>query len=130
MRVASTSDAYLDHATRFVHGYYTRRGSELRFEISLENAARHTMVGSRAFTGAPLAAMTAAAHTIDASARDFSTGREDAVDAWGHRDFETAVARDPNFDTAWLAWVETLLQQRDTAPNQKQVIWSSISDSW
>ena len=110
-RAGSVADAYLLNATHVIHGTYTSRG----FEISVENAARHKLSGFRTYKGPLLAVMNAAAKEISPSARAFSATREDAVDAWGHRDFEKAVALDPGFGAAWLAWIETLAQRGDTA---------------
>ncbi len=113
LRAGSASDGYLAQAGRFLHGYVTRRDGALRFDIAEEDATRHKMTKTAAYSGSVLSAMTAAAKAIDPAAREFSTAREDALEAWGRREFERAVAIDPDFGTAWLAWVETLIQQRD-----------------
>jgi TolB-like protein len=57
MRVLTLRDAYLQHATRFLHGSVTRHGAELRFEIELEDASRHKMVATREIEGPVLTAM-------------------------------------------------------------------------
>ena len=111
-RVAAISDAYLDKASHIVHGYFT---TDRRFEIEIEDASRHKLTDPRQYSGPVLSAMTAAAKAIDPSAHNFSSTHEDAVDAWGHRDFEKAVAIDPDFGAAWLAWVETQIQHGDAA---------------
>jgi len=115
VRAGSVSDGYLQNAGQFVHGYFTRSGGELRFEVALEDAARHKLTEPRSYSGPLLPAMTAAVKAINPSAREFSTARADAVDAWGHREFQKATAIDPDFGAAWLAWVETLIQHGDTA---------------
>ncbi len=114
-RAGSASDAYLENAGRIVHGYFVKDSSNVRFEIAVESAARHKLTDTQRFSGTLLGAMTAAAKTIDPAARSFSTSREDAVEAWGQRDFEKAIAIDPDFGTAWLGWVELLLQRGDAA---------------
>ncbi len=76
---------------------------------------RHKLTDPRVYSGPPLAAMTAAAKQIDPGAQSFSTSREDAIDAWGHRDYEKAVSIDPDFGIAWLQWMETVIQRGDSA---------------
>ncbi len=115
VRVASAGDAYLQQAVRIVHGYFTRRGDGLRFEVETEDAAKHKISDPHEFAGSTLSAMTAAARSIDPAAKEFSSSKEDAVDAWGHRDFEKAVSIDPDFGAAWLAWLESELAQRNTS---------------
>ena len=115
MGAASISDAYLNQAGRFVHGYLTKDDGKVRYKIAVEDASRHKLSDPREYSGPLLQAMTAAAKGIDPRAENFSTSREEAADAWGHRDFEKAVALDPDFGAAWLAWTEMLIQQRDPA---------------
>jgi len=81
--VPSMSDAYLGRANRIVHGYVTKRGGGLRFEIAIEDASRHKLTDPVAYSGQMISAMTAAAKSIDPAARGFSTGHEEAVEAWG-----------------------------------------------
>ena len=115
VRAGSISDGYLQNAGQFVHGYFTQRGGVLEFQVATEDAVRHKVTGEKAYSGPLLSAMTAAAKGIDPAAHDFSTSRADAIDAWGHLDFEKAVAIDPDFGAAWLAWVETLAKRGDAA---------------
>jgi tetratricopeptide (TPR) repeat protein len=115
VRAAGASNAYLSGATRFLHGYFTGKAPQVRFAIEVEDAARHKMTEFAVQTGPVLTAMNAAAKSIDPAAKDFSTSKEDAVEAWGRGDFEKAVAIDPGFGAAWLAWTESLTQQHNAA---------------
>lgn len=109
------SDAYLARATRFVQGYFTGNSGALRFEVEVEDASRHKMVGEEGGTGDVLSAMNAIAKKMDASAHAFSTPNAEAVAAWGHHEFERAVTLDPDFSTAWLAWADTLALRGEAA---------------
>ena len=108
VRVETVRDAYLNRATCFVHGYFTRRGAGLHFQMEIEDAARHKMAGSEAADGTVLFAMNDVARKLASGARPFSTANPDAVAAWGRGEFERAVTIDPDFGTAWGYWVQQL----------------------
>jgi tetratricopeptide (TPR) repeat protein len=108
VRVETVRDAYLNRATRFVHGYFTRRGAGLHFQVEIEDSARHKMAGAGAADGTVLFAMNDVARKLAPGARPFSTANQDAVAAWGRGEFERAVTIDPDFGTAWTYWAQQL----------------------
>jgi tetratricopeptide (TPR) repeat protein len=108
LRAASVSDAYLDGATRLLHGNFTSRGGTLDFEIETEDATRHKMIARDDLKGAVLEVMNRAAHQIDSQARPFSTANPEALAAWARGDNERAVELDPDFGAAWFNWAEAL----------------------
>ena len=108
VRVETVRDAYLNRATRFVHGYFTHRGAGLHFQIEIEDSARHKMVAAQAADGNLLFAMNDVARKFAPGARPFSTANQDAVAAWGRGEFARAVTLDPDFGTAWMYWAEQL----------------------
>jgi Flp pilus assembly protein TadD len=111
LRVETLSDAYRARATRLVHGYFTKRGDVLRFEVDVEDAARHHMVKNTLADGSVLDAMNSVAKSLDPAAQAFSTSNSGAVAAWGRHDYEQAVMLDPDFGAAWVAWMQTLADQ-------------------
>jgi tetratricopeptide (TPR) repeat protein len=108
LRAPTVSDAYLAAATRFVHGDFVQAHGALRFEIQVEDAARHKMIAQDDLNGAVLDAMNHAAHTLDPQAQPFSTSNPEAVAAWAQGEEERAVTLDPDFGAAWIAWAESL----------------------
>lgn len=115
LRAPNVSDGYLKQATRFVHGYFTGAASTLRFEIEVEDAARHKVAASASENGTVLAAMNAAAKWIAPQAHPFPSPNPEAVQAWGRGEYERAVNLDPDFGAAWLAWAEKLQKTGDAA---------------
>jgi len=111
----SVSDAYLENANRFVHGYFTKTANALRLTVEVEDSASHKMVSTEQIDGSVLASANALAKNLEPKAKPFSTSNEEAIAAWGRGDYEKAVALDPAFGTAWLAWIETLARKGDTA---------------
>ena len=101
-------DAYLEQATRWAHGYFEKRGGGLRFRIVMEDAGRHKITREEAADGGPLEALTAIARQVEPGSIPFSTTNADAVEAWGHANFERAVNLDPDFSAAWLSWTQSL----------------------
>lgn len=108
-------DAYNAQATRFVHGYFERRGGQLRFTFTEEDAASHKMTRTLSVDGDVLAASDRLAKQTDPSAHPFSSTNLEAISAWGQTEFERAVALDPDFSAAWLAWV-----QQETAAGRRE----------
>ncbi|HLH42938.1 MAG TPA: tetratricopeptide repeat protein [Bryobacteraceae bacterium] len=74
----------------------------------IENAALHKIIREKTADGGVLYAMTAIAPQIRPGAVPFSTANPDAVEAWGHANFERAVNLDPDFSAAWLSWAQSL----------------------
>ncbi|HLX45146.1 MAG TPA: hypothetical protein VKR43_16985 [Bryobacteraceae bacterium] len=111
VRAGSTNEGYLAGADRLVHGFFVKSRGGLRIDVQVEDAARHKMVVNADATGDVLPAVSAIAKRLDSGAHPFSTANDQAVAAWGHREYERAVAIDPDFGAAWLAWAETLTQR-------------------
>ncbi len=118
LRAETVRDAYLESATRIVHGYFDRRAGKLHFEIAVEDPDRRKMVSTAAAEGETLSAMNSVAmniaKTAAAGARAFSTSNAAAASAWGHGHFEEAVALDPDFGEAWVAWTAKLAAAGDS----------------
>jgi Flp pilus assembly protein TadD len=111
----SMTDAYLENANRFVHGYFTKTANALRLTVEVEDAATHKTVANEQIDGPVLASATRLAKSLDSKAEPFSTSSEGAIAAWGQGDYEKAVTLDPAFGTAWLAWIETEARKGDSA---------------
>jgi tetratricopeptide (TPR) repeat protein len=109
-------DALGAAATRYVHGFFDRRGPSVHFEISVEDAATHKMTNTLALDGNLLDAMNKLAMSIDPSAHPFSTANPGAVEAWGKGDYQRAVTLDPDFGAAWVAWAQALAAGNPGAP--------------
>jgi Flp pilus assembly protein TadD len=107
-------DGYLEGATRLTHGYFEKRGGKLQFHIVMEDASLHKTTADTTAEGDPLTAMNSLARRIEPAANSFSTTNAEAIEAWGHGNFERAVSIDPDFSGAWLAWVETLVASGDS----------------
>ena len=112
---ASIDDAYLENANRFVHGYFTRTANALRLTVEVEDSASHKMISNEEIDGPVLADVNTLAKRLEPKSEPFSTSNEDAIAAWGRGEFEQAVALDPGFGQAWLAWIETLARRGDIA---------------
>jgi Flp pilus assembly protein TadD len=109
-------DAQLASATHYVHGYFDlRRGAALHFEAVFEDAASRKAVRTLSSEADLLGAGDAVAKTVDPEAQPFSTADRAAAEAWGKGDFERAVALDPDFGHAWLAWTQALAAAKETA---------------
>jgi tetratricopeptide (TPR) repeat protein len=111
---ASISDAYLENASRFVHGYFTKTANTLRLTVEVEDSASHKMVSTEQFDGPVLASANTLARRLDPKAEPFSTSNQEAIADWGRGEFEKAVTLDPSFGAAWLSWIETLVRSGDT----------------
>ena len=103
----AAEDAYLEQATRFIHGYFDLRGGQPHFEVQVEDASRHKMIQSASAAGEPFAALGRLAKTLVPDARMFSTSNPEAAAAWAHGDDSRAVSLDPGFGQAWQAWAES-----------------------
>lgn len=116
LQVDTVSNAYLSQATRFVHGYFTERGGALHFEMDVEDASRHKIIQTADVDGDIVTAMDVLAKQLEPGAHAFSTANPEAVEAWGRGEYERAVAIDPDFSAAWMAWVQTLASAGNTSP--------------
>ncbi len=113
LAAAAVRDAYLERATRLVHGYFEKRSGKLHFEIEVEDAEKHRMIRTAAEDGDLTDAMNRAAKILAPGARAFPAPAA-AVDAWGQGQYERAVTLDPDFALAWLGWVEQTASSSDT----------------
>ncbi len=112
---ATIGEAYLERATRFVHGYFTGTAHSLRLTVEVEDSASHKMVRAEQMNGPMLASVNSLAKRLDPKAEPFSSDNAAAIEAWGKGEFEKAVTLDPGFGTAWLDWIETLSRSGDVA---------------
>jgi tetratricopeptide (TPR) repeat protein len=101
-------DAYLQRATRMVHGYVDLRAGKLHFEVVVEDVERHKMIQTVAAEGSPFTALNGVAKAIEPGAGAFASSNNNALAAWAKGDDATAVMLDPDFGPAWLAWCQQL----------------------
>jgi tetratricopeptide (TPR) repeat protein len=107
LTAGAVRDAYLDRATRLVHGYFEMRSGKLHFEIEVEDVERRRMIQTIAEDGDTLDAMNRAAKILDPGAHAFPASASAAA-AWGRGQYQRAVTLDPDFAAAWLDWIEQL----------------------
>jgi Flp pilus assembly protein TadD len=112
---ATVGEAYLGRAARFVHGYFTGTAAALHLTVEVEDSTSHKMVAHEQLDGPLLASMAALSKSLEPKAEPFGTDNEAAIEAWGRGEYEKAVAIDPAFGSAWLAWMETLARAGDVA---------------
>ena len=110
---ATIGEAYLERATRFVHGYFTGTAGALHLTVDVEDAGTHKMVATEQMDGPLLESVTRLSKRLDPKAGTFGTDNEAAIEAWGRGEYEKAVGIDPSFGTAWLGWMETLARSGD-----------------
>jgi tetratricopeptide (TPR) repeat protein len=129
LAIGALRDVPASGALRVVHGYYSAAGGRLSVHANIEDFATHRMERTLSFSGAlaegmlPLAREIA--REIDTEARELPTRSEAAMRAYvlalenaGRPDgggFEQAVAADPGFGAAYLAWAEALVSRNDRA---------------
>jgi tetratricopeptide (TPR) repeat protein len=113
LTVETVRDARLESATRVVHGYFDRRERALHFEVAVEDPQRRKMISTSVVEGAPLEAINSIASKVGSGIRAFSTSNAEATAAWGRGDHERALALDPDFGEAWLAWTRKLASTGD-----------------
>ncbi len=99
----TVGDAYLERATRMIHGYFEMRAGKLHFEVQVEDAERHKMVQIVAADGDVVSAMRTVANAMRPGASAFASSNNDAIAAWAKGDYASAVTLDPDFGPAWLA---------------------------
>src|SRR5262249_33822119 len=81
---------------------------------AIEDIARHKISREESAVGGGLDGISAIAHRLDARAHAFSSDNREAIEAWGHGDFERAIALDADFGVAWLNWVQILVTRGET----------------
>ena len=108
-------EAYLERATRFVHGYFTGTAGALHLSFEVEDASTHKMVAADRIDGPLLASVAVLSKRLEPNAEPFPSDKESAIEAWGRGEYEKAVTIDPSFGPAWLAWMETLARSGDVA---------------
>ena len=117
---AAVRDAYLERASRLVHGYFEKRSGKLHFEIEVEDAAEHRMIQRVADNGEPaeadargvLESMNRVSKALDPAASAFPASAE-AMSLWSQGKYEQAAGIDPAFALGWLGWLEQLAATGD-----------------
>ncbi len=113
-------DAYLEGATRVVHGYITSRAGKPHLEASVEDVQTRKTVQHYSNDGGVLPALDGLAHVIDAGAHPFPVSDFEAVETWmkalrGQGSFEDAAAKAPDFGLLYVTWAEALATKNDRA---------------
>lgn len=109
-------------AAGILQGYFSIDGGRLRVQAVLENAPTNRTMLTASTAGPPgrvLPLAASLAWQLDPRVRPFSTGSEAAlrayVEALGAADpapaFTRAIAADPGFGTAYVAWAEWLISR-------------------
>ncbi len=111
-------DAYLQGATRIVHGYVTRRRGKLHVEANVENLETRKTVLHFSTSDELLAAFAGVAHAIDPGARAFPVTDPAVVEAWikairSQSGFAEVAARAPDFGLLYVTWAESLAARND-----------------
>jgi TolB-like protein len=113
IRVGRAADAIPAGAAYVIRGYYFRSGGRLRVEAALEDVRRHATAAaasaSAAGEGGAIALGESIARQFDPAARPAGTASAAALDAMIRNDFPAAVAADPDFGAAYVAWVQSLV---------------------
>lgn len=114
--VGALRDVPATGATRILHGYFSDAGGG-RFSVNadLEDAGARRIVKAFSASGAMLPAAREVARAIDPGARELPTKDAGAMRSYATGDFEGAVAADPGFGAAYLAWTQSLLARGDRA---------------
>jgi tetratricopeptide (TPR) repeat protein len=128
-------------ATQVARGYFTRRGDRLEASLAVEDLETQRTART-AQAAAPLRdfairAGDALARQISDFARPFSTNNPDALRSFqtarattdpaaALAGYERAVATDPDFGLAYLAWAQLLLSQRDR-PGAERVVTAGLA---
>jgi tetratricopeptide (TPR) repeat protein len=117
-------------ATQMIEGYFSVRGGRLEVHAVVEDAARvrtvKTAEANGAASGNALLLARSLAQAIEPGARPLPTNNVEAFRAYvagleasdpaeADRDLERAVAADPDFGAAYVAWVQTLVRRGDRA---------------
>jgi tetratricopeptide (TPR) repeat protein len=110
LAAGTLADARLANVPQVLHTYFTREHGALRVHFEMEDAASLHIEPAALTTGTLLGAIDDLAHRLDAQARGFSTSNPQAAEAWGQGQLEHAVELDPDFGSAWVAWVRMLSQ--------------------
>ena len=105
LTATAVREAYLERATRLVHGYFEKRSGKLHFEIAVEDAEAHRTIQTAAEDGEFADMMNRAAKILDPAAHPLPASAA-AVAAWGQGQYEQATTLDPDFALAWLGWIE------------------------
>jgi tetratricopeptide (TPR) repeat protein len=141
LRLAARRDAPMAGATQVLHGSFEKRSGRLRLTAVIEDlrtnrmSKRYTAGGSTA--DGILSLANALARTLDHRARSYTTRSEKALEAFSKgmaasdpveraAGFEGAVAADPDFGDAYVAWAESLANAGDQ-PGARRVL--SLAES-
>ena len=107
-------------STGILRGYYSLVGGRLRVQAVLEDTATRRSAATASAVGSPdgiLALAGAIARQLDSRARPFSTANQAALRAYVEASFERAIAADPAFGAAYVAWAQQMISrgERDRA---------------
>jgi tetratricopeptide (TPR) repeat protein len=111
-----------------LRGYYSLAGGRLRVQAAIENTATRRSAAGASAVGSPdgiLVLANAVARQLDSRARPFTTANQDAMRAYVEASFERAIAADPGFGAAYVAWAQQLISrgERDRA---RQVVAAGL----
>ena len=115
---AAVRDAYLQGATRVLHGYITARNGKLHLEASIEDLETRKTVLHYANSDGALRAIDGLAHSIDPAAHAFPVTDPQAIESWvkavrTQQGYEEAAARAPDFGLLYVTWAESLSAKND-----------------
>ena len=123
LRLAKRREASLAGATHVLHGSFEKRSGRLRLTGVIEDLQANRMSNRYAAAGSAadgvLSLANALARRLDERARSYATRSETALEAFSKgmaasdpaeraAGFENAVAADPDFGEAYVAWAESL----------------------
>ena len=109
-------DAELSAPCGILRGYYSVVGGRLRVQAVLEDTATRRSAASASAVGSPdgiLALAASVARQFDSRARPFSTANQAALRAYVEASFERAIAADPGFGAAYVAWAQQMISHGD-----------------
>jgi hypothetical protein len=116
------TDALLAGANHVITGYFEFNRGSLTFHLIEEEARTGKRVRELTAPGPVLDACSALARQITANPKPYATQSQTALqnyaqglesDDWHANFYQTAVAADPNYSDAYLAWGEMALAHKD-----------------
>ncbi len=116
------TDALLAGANHVITGYFELNRGSLTFHLIEEEARTGKRVRELTASGPVLDACSALARQITANPKPYATQSQAALqnyaqglesDDWHANFYQAAVAADPNYSDAYLAWGEAALAHKD-----------------
>jgi predicted Zn-dependent protease/TolB-like protein len=128
--VARPADAVRAGAAYVVEGYYFHAAGRLNVRAALRDVRTHSTVAT-ASAGAPgdgqaIALSESIARQLDPGARPAGTRSVAAFESLVSGAFDQAVAADPDFGAAYVAWAQSLMARRDIG-KAREVIGSALA---